>query len=439
MNVVLVGANHRTAPLDVRERLFVPAGELAVMLEDLKRVPGVSEGLILSTCNRTELVTCLDDPSGVAGALVEFLSERRGLAAPELERHLYRLRDLEAVRHVFRVASSLDSMVVGEPQILGQVKQAYQASLQRRTLGTVLDGLMRRSFVVAKKVRTRTGIARHPVSVSHVAVELARQIFGSLEGSSVMLLGAGKMGDLSARQLLKEGVDRVLVASRTEERALEAAGRFGGTAIRLESCAARLREVDIVISSTGAPGYVLRRSEVAAGLHGRRGRPLFFIDIAVPRDIDPEVNTLDNVYLYDIDDLKEIVDANRCERRQEAELAESLVEREVAAFHAWMLALDAGTAIASLRERGHLLKDEELKRFLERHRDGLSEAQRRDLEGMLHALVNKLLHEPTVLLKRSLGSVDSARRAEMLRDLSGPLEPPAPGKGRGRGRAPRSD
>jgi glutamyl-tRNA reductase len=229
-----VGVSHRTAPLELRERLFIPRAGLSAMLDDLKRVQGVQEGLILSTCNRTELVTTLHDPIAGPGSLIDFLSVHQGLRAADIERHLYRLHDLQAVRHVFRVASSLDSLVVGEPQILGQVKDAYQASVERRMLGRVLDGLMRHSFEVARKVRTRTGIARHPVSVGQAAVGLARQIFGTLAGRTVMLIGAGKMSELAARQLVTEGVREVIVANRTHERALDMARRISGTAVAFE-------------------------------------------------------------------------------------------------------------------------------------------------------------------------------------------------------------
>ncbi len=418
MKLVLVGLNHRSAPLEVRERLYVPRTALPAVLDDLKRVEGVDESLVLSTCNRTELITRLSDPVSGAGRLVEFLCARHALPAPDLERHLYRLHDLDAVRHTFRVTSSLDSMVLGEPQILGQVKEAYLASLECRALGKVLDGLMRHSFEVAKKVRTRTGIARHPVSVSQAAVSLARQIFGSLSGKNVMLLGAGKMSELAARHLVQDGVRSVLVSNRTYERAVEIARRFHGVAVTFERMAEHFDEVDIVISSTGAPHFVLRLEDVAAMMRRRRGRPVFLIDIAVPRDIDPRVNTLENVYLYDIDDLEQVVNANRQERQNEALLAESLVEEEVAAFRAWLGGLEAGPAIAALRDRCHRLKDEELRRFLEKHRD-LSEPQRRELEALLHTVINKILHEPSVRLRRTLGGLDGALKVEAIRDLFG--------------------
>jgi glutamyl-tRNA reductase len=421
MDLALVGLNHRSAPLEVRERLFVPRAALPSLLGALKALPGVREGFILSTCNRTEILACLDGaPEAV---LVEFISARHGLPAADLSRYLYRLRSLEAARHLFRVAASLDSMVVGEPQILGQVKEAYQAAQECGALGRVLDGLLQHSFEAAKKVRSRTGIARHPVSVSHAAVSLARQIFGVLEGRTVVVLGAGKMSELAVRHLVEEGVRSIIVSNRTYERAVELAERFGGKAVRFESLAEQFEAADILIASTGAPHHVLRYDEVAALARRRRGRPIFMIDIAVPRDIEPRVNTLENVYLYDLDDLRRVVEENRDGRRREALLAESLVDEAVVRFHAWLRGLDAGPAIAAVRERYHRLKEEELQRFLERHRD-LPEPQRRDLAALLHGLVNKFLHEPTHRLRQGLSRADGAQRVELFRDLFGVEEPP---------------
>ncbi len=433
INLVLVGLNHRSAPLPVRERLFVPRGDLPGLLDELRGVEGVDEGLVLSTCNRTEFLARVSDAQTGSDGLERLLLARGQAPAQDLEGHLYRLRGPQAVRHVFRVASSLDSLVVGEPQILGQVKEAYLLSVEHRTLGRVLDGLMRHAFEVAKKVRTSTGIARHPVSVGQAAVSLARQIFGSLEGRSVLLLGAGKMGELAARQLVEEGAGRVRVANRTHARALDLAQRFGGEAVLFEERAECCAEVDIVLASTGAPHFILGPEEVAAALRHRRGRPLFIIDIAVPRDVDPRVNDLESVYVYDLDDLERVVDANRAGRIEEAAAAETLIEREVVSFEAWVRGLAAGPAIAAWRERSHQLKDEELERFLSRHRD-LPEPQRRELAEMLHGLVNRILHEPTVRLKRALGRAREEEGARLLRDLLG-LEDPSPPPSR---RAPRS-
>jgi glutamyl-tRNA reductase len=415
-DLALVGLNHRSAPLAVRERLFVPRPALPALLGALKEVPGVSEGFILSTCNRTEVLACLDGAR--EETLVEFLGARHGMAAPALDPYLYRLRSLEAVRHLFRVAASLDSLVVGEPQILGQVKEAYQAALECGALGRVLDGLLQHAFEAAKKVRARTGIARHPVSVSQAAVGLARQIFGTLEGRTVVVLGAGKMSELVVRHLVEEGVRSVIVSNRTYERAVELAERFGGRAARFESLPDQFEVADILIASTGAPHHVLRYDEVAVLVRRRRGRPIFLIDIAVPRDIEPRVNTLENVYLYDLDDLRRVVEENRDGRRREAEQAEALIDEAVARFHAWLRGLDAGPAIAAVRERYHRLKEEELRRFLQRHRD-LPEPQRRDLAALLHGLVNKFLHEPTRRLRQGVGRADGAQRVELFRDLFG--------------------
>ncbi|MEE9231665.1 MAG: glutamyl-tRNA reductase [Acidobacteriota bacterium] len=421
MNVYLIGANHTSAPIELRERLFVPKSALPEALDELKRVEGVQEGLLLSTCNRTEVLTRLDQTADGEEPILDYLSRRHSLPVQELEPHLYRMRDLDAVRHMFRVAGSLDSLVLGESQILGQVKEAYLASLERRSLGRVLGGLMRHAFSVAKKIRTQTGIARNPVSISQVAVSLAVQIFGSLSGKTVMLLGAGKMGELAARRLTEEGVRTVIVSSRTLERAREIARRFGGSAVSFDEVVNHFEFVDILISSTGAPHYVLRADQVADLMRRRRNRPVFLIDIAFPRDIDPRVNEFDNVYLYDIDDLKHIVDATRLERQHEAATAESLVEREVAAFSNWYNGLQVGPLIAGMRERSEQVKNEQLERFLARHPD-LSARQRQDLETLLRSLVNKILHEPTVRLKQVFAQLEDPHHIDVVRNLFEPGE-----------------
>ncbi len=428
MNLLLVGANHRSAPMDLRERLHVPRHALPQTLEELKRVEGVEEGLLLSTCNRTELLARFNGCNSDEEPLIHFLSQRHSLAVEDLKPHLYRLRDLDAVRHLFRVAASLDSLVLGEPQILGQVKEAYLASRECRALGTVLGGLMQHAFAVAKKIRTRTGIARNPVSVSQVAVSLAKQIFGTLTGKTVMLLGAGEMSELAAQRLLQEGVRTVIVSSRTYERAGELAQRFRGVAVPFERFAEHFESVDIVISSTGAPHFVLQYEQIVSLMRHRRGRPVFLIDIAMPRDIDPRVNSLDNVYLYDIDDLEKVATANRREREQDSEMAESLIEQEVAAFSSWFRTLEVGPAIAALREHCLRLQETELEHFLKKHQE-LSGDFRQDLQVWLRGLVNKLLHEPTVRLKRALGSLDESSKIEVVGDLFSPRDTPQ-GSGR---------
>ncbi len=421
MNVYLIGANHTSAPIELRERLFVPKNALPEALDELKRVEGVREGLLLSTCNRTEILTRLNQTGDGGRPLLDYLSRRHSLSVQELEPHLYRMRDLDAVRHMVRVAASLDSLVLGESQILGQVKEAYLASLEQRSLGRVLSGLMRHAFSVAKKIRTQTGIARNPVSISQVAVSLAVQIFGSLSGKTVMLLGAGKMSELAARRLMEEGVRTVIVSSRTLERAREIAQRFGGSAVSFDEVVTHFQSVDILISSTGAPHYVLRADQVADLMRRRRNRPVFLIDIAVPRDIDPRVNKFDNVYLYDIDDLTQVVDANRLERQHEAALAESLVEHEVTAFSNWYSGLQVGPLIAAMRERSEHLKNEQLSHFLAQHHD-LSARHRQDLEALLRGLVNKILHEPTVRLKQAFALLEDPLHVDVVRNLFEPGE-----------------
>jgi glutamyl-tRNA reductase len=413
---VVVGLSHRTAPVEMREKLAFTRDEIGEISSRLRSVAEIEEGVILSTCNRTEILAMPRE--GVAHDTVverirDFLSEARSLDPAELDRYLYAHRGLEAVRHLFRVASSLDSMMVGEPQILGQVKEAYSLAVQSEMIGPQLDGLLQRAFAVAKRVRATTQIARNPVSISYAAADLAAKIFGSLTGRSVMLLGAGKMADLAARHLIGAGVRTVYVASRTFHHAQDLARRHNGIPVTFDRYMEFLPKVDIVISSTAAPHYILLLEDAQRLMKARRGRPVFFIDIAVPRDIDPACNRLDNLYLYDIDDLQKVVDAGLEDRKREAVLAESIVEEEVAAFIARSRARDAAPAIIALRQRLQAVAMEEMRR----HRSQLgplSEKQEASIREMLTSLVNKILHGPTREMKRGTGTAGSAHVVEIV-------------------------
>jgi glutamyl-tRNA reductase len=420
MSIVLVGVNHRSAPLEVRERLTFPASDLAEALQRFTGIPSIAEALILSTCNRTELLVHANG-RGTADrseAMKQFLASERNFPASDLDRYCYRMTDRDAVHHFFRVAASLDSLVMGEAQILGQVKEAYQAAVKAGSIGVVLDPLLRRALGVAKKVRTQTGIARHPHSVSSAAVSLARTIFEDLKGRRVLLIGAGKMGELAARALLERGADSVMITNRSYPRALELAQSFGGQAEPFERLLETLERVDIVISSTAAPEPILRYEDVAKLIRSRKNRPIFFIDIAVPRDIEARVNTIDNVYLYDLDDLTDAVSEGRTEREAEATLAEAIVRREVEAFETWVRHQDLSPLIVATRERLEQIRSLEL----ERHRSrlaSLTEEQRRAVEELTGGLLSKILHHPIQALKRTVRHPDGPDRALFFKEVFG--------------------
>ncbi|HPX55820.1 MAG TPA: glutamyl-tRNA reductase [Syntrophales bacterium] len=399
MKIILLGLNHKTAPLEIREKLSCAAPEGTSPLREIMRIDGIREAFYLSTCNRTEVFFRVDDAPEEALDRLKTLIRKRGNFRPEeMDRHFYLYFDEQAIRHLFRVASSLDSMVMGEPQILGQVKESYREAVDNDATGILLNKILHHTFRVAKRVRTETGIASHAVSVSYTAVELAKKIFGNLAGKTVLLVGAGEMSELAARHLMQNGAGRILVANRTFERSLQLADLFKGEAIRFDDVEQRLREADIVISSTGAPGYIISKDRVAAALHRRKNRLLFLIDIAVPRDIDPEAARLDNVYLYNVDDLQDIVDENRNIRRKEAEKAEAIVEEEVGRYREWYNTLEVVPTIVSLKEKTAGIIRGELERSSSWLQD-LREDERNHVEILLSSVVNKILHDPIVGLK----------------------------------------
>jgi len=412
MELSVVGLSHHTAPVEVRERLHFPESELLHALGALRRRAGVAEAVLFSTCNRIEAVLRLEDGAEALPLVAEFLAEARRLPRGEFERFLYHHSQSEAIRHIFRVASSLDSMVVGEPQVLGQVKAAYASARAAGTLGGVLDEVLTHAFAVAKKVRTETGIASSAVSVGHAAVELARKIFGSLEGRTVFLIGAGKMSELAAKHLRRSGAQAILVTNRTYGRAQELAEQLGGQAIRFDDLLSYAAQADIVISSTGAPHFILRKQHGEEFMAQRRNRPMFFIDIAVPRDVDPELNKLDNVFVYDIDDLQQVVNANLRERQREAVRAEEIVEREVDRMLARLKRLELTPTILALQEKFHGLRNDELARAGLRD---LTPAQRAEVEEMTRSLVDKILHMPLAQLKRLPQEPDGLKLVEFIR------------------------
>jgi glutamyl-tRNA reductase len=398
MRIVLIGMNHKTAPVEIRERLQLDCGDGGPALAELLGIPEVREVLVLSTCNRVEVLARVADGEAAVERLKEFIFRQGNLDAAELSRCLYVHRDREAVRHLFRVAASLDSLVMGEPQILGQVKEAYRRAVDRHATGVLLNRLVHHALRTAKRVRTETGIAGNAVSVSYAAVELAKKIFGNLHGKTILLVGAGEMSELAARHLLRQGVGRILIANRTYARAEELAEAFRGTPVAFDRLPEILTEVDIVIASTGAPGYVVTAEMVAAALRRRRNRLLFLIDIAVPRDIDPAAGEIENVYLYNIDHLQDVVDANRETRLAEAGKAEGIVAAEVAVFEAWLNALAVVPTIVALRGKMEGIVRGELERSAH-WLGGLSAEEQSRIEGLAAAVVNKILHDPIAGLK----------------------------------------
>ena len=390
----LIGLNHRTAPLDIRERLADPEAKLAEITHALTRLPGVDGACVISTCNRVEVVVSSADD--VVDSIIDWLSRHGCTPRERLEPHLYIRRGGEAVTHLFRVASGLDSMVVGEPQIAGQVKKAFGAG----ALDPMLQQLFEQTMHVVKKVRSQTGIGEHAVSIPYAAVELAKKIFGELDGVRVLLLGAGEIGELTAEHFAKQSVEQIFVANKTYERAAELSARFGGSAVQFNAFEDQLAECDIVIASTAAPHYVIEAAQVQRALEARSQRGLFLIDLAVPRNIDPAIERIDGAYLYDIDDLQQVADANRERRRCEAARAEEIVAGEVRSFHRRIDSEDATPTIVELRARVDGLRAVELEKCL-RKLGPISIEQRQSVERFATQLTNKILHQPIVELKKN--------------------------------------
>jgi glutamyl-tRNA reductase len=398
--IVVIGLNHKTAPVEVRECLAFSSEDNTKVLQAMRQEPCVDEIVLFSTCNRVEFLLATKDVSKAVETVKNFLADFKKTPRSTFEQALYLHSGDEAVRHMFRVASSLDSMVVGEAQILGQIKESYREACNHRTCGVVLNRLMHRSFWVAKRVRTETGIGDHAVSISYAAVELGRKIFGELEGKAVLLIGAGEMAELAVEHLVTNRAGPIFVANRTFERGLEIAERFKGTAIRFEEIPEYLKEVDIVISSTGAPNYILRHSDFKGVMRARKNRPLFLIDIAVPRDVDPEINRITNVYVYDIDDLQSAIQENIDERQREARKGERIADAAVIQFRRWFQSLDVVPTIISLREKVEAIRQAELKKTFA-SLVSASEEDRAAINRMTEALVKKILHDPTLFLKQS--------------------------------------
>jgi glutamyl-tRNA reductase len=415
MHIVVVGLSHKTAPVEIREKLAVPESRIGEALTRLCSYQGVREGILLSTCNRVEVYAVVDEIESGYGRIQEFLADAHlSLSSEELTPHLYWHQGDRAISHLFRVASSLDSMIVGESQILGQIKDAFEIALTHKATGIILNKVVKKAISVAKRVRTETKIAEMAVSVSYAAVELAKKIFSDLSEKTVLLVGAGEMAKLAARHFIANGVRHVRVTTRNPQHGLELADRFGGTAVPFEQFREDMASADIVLVSTGAAHYLVSKDDVQRSVKQRMNRPMFLIDISVPRNIDPAVRHVDNAFLFDIDDLKARVEQNRGGRLQEAEKAERMVADEVGIVRQWLQSLEVTPTIVALRTRADDIRRAEVEKTLGRLAN-LSAPDRELVEAMASSIVNKLIHNTMVTLKAEVNSSEGAAFVEAAR------------------------
>jgi len=397
--IVDIGMNHKTAPVELRELVAFGGHNIDEVMNSIRSIKDIKESMVLSTCNRVEILFTTDKEKEAKESVIEFLSHVSGIKKEELGSTLYIYDNEEAIRHIFRVGASLDSMIVGEPQILGQVKEAYRIAVNHKSSSVILNRLMHRTFSLAKKIRTETDISGSAVSVSFAAVELGKKIFGDLQGKEVLLIGAGEMAELAATYLLNNRIAKILVANRTFSRAVELADHFHGKAISFEEISDQLLVVDVVITSTASPEPVISLNQVKNTMRRRKNRPLFFIDIAVPRDVEPQVNGIENVFVYDIDDLTGIVESNINKRKGEAVKAERMVDEEVIKFSEWFKTLDVVPTIVALKDKCENIRQIELKKTLSGLGD-LTPEQRKSVENLTISIAKKILNDPIVLLKR---------------------------------------
>jgi glutamyl-tRNA reductase len=424
MHIIVVGLSHKTAPVEIREKLAVPESRMGEALTRLCSYQGVREGVLLSTCNRVEVYAVVDEIESGYGRIQDFLADAHlSLSSEQLTPHLYWHEGDRAISHLFRVASSLDSMIVGESQILGQIKDAFEFALTHKSTGIILNKVVKKAISVAKRVRTETKIAEMAVSVSYAAVELAKKIFSDLSDKTVLLVGAGEMAKLAAKHFIANGVRHVRVTTRSAQHALELANRFGGTPVPFEEFREDMASADIVLVSTGAAHYLVSEDDVQRSVKQRMNRPMFLIDISVPRNIDPAVRHVDNAFLFDIDDLKTRVERNRGERLNEAEKAERMVVDEVGIVRQWLQSLEVTPTIVALRARVEDIKQAELDKTLGRLAN-LSTSEREMVEAMASSIVNKLIHNTMMTLKAEVNSsdgtafIEAARRFFNLGDLA---------------------
>lgn len=400
MNIIVVGLSHKTAAVEIREKVAFSPDQIEKPLYELVNLEGIIEGVIVSTCNRVEIYATTRDIAGGIARIKRFVADYHQISLDLLEQHLYSYHSEVAIRHVFRVASSLDSMIVGEPQILGQIKTSYGYAAEYKTSGIILNRFLHKAFSVAKRVRTETKIASSAVSVAFAAVELAKKILGDLSDKTVMLVGAGEMCELAAKHFLNSGARGVMVTNRTFERAERLAESLDGEAILFEQLFEQLHRADIVLSSTGAPHVIIGPADVNEVIKRRRFKPMFFIDIAVPRDIDPKVDEIENAYLFTVDHLQEIVQANLAQRNQEAEKAEEIIDQEIGQFFKWLSSLEVTPTIVALRNRFDEIRRTELSRTVSNWKELTPDTEKK-LEALTMSMMNKLLHTPTTVLKKA--------------------------------------
>ncbi len=413
--IILIGANHKTAPVELREKLSFSSEETRSALKILVNDSDIRESLVFSTCNRTEILY-IPETGDQVDKVITFIAEHKQIDIREFKENLYIYKDDDAIRHLFRVSASLDSMVVGEPQILGQIKSAYRMAVAEKASGVMLNRLMHKSFSVAKKIRKETGIGDNAVSISYAAIELAHKIFSNLAEKSVMLLGAGEMAELAVEHLISHKVKKIVVANRTFKNAVDLAGRFNGQAVKFEERVQALADVDIIISSTGATEYVLTRDQVKAAMKLRNHHTLFFIDIAVPRDIDPKINSISNAYVYDIDDLKNIVESNIEQRGKETVKAERFVEEAVVKFRQWIEGLAVVPTIKALNDKMASIVDIECKKTL----SSMQHLSAEDIEAirrMTQAIATRTIHDPIVFLRNTGDHRDDSLYLNVTRQL----------------------
>ncbi len=416
MLIIVVGVNHRTAPVEIREKLSFSEHYLGESLNKLKEYPAIEGCVIISTCNRTEIYAATREMDEGLNAIWDFLSRKSGVDISEIKNCTYAHTLYDTIRHLFRVASGLDSMVLGETQILGQVRQAYQTACSFGATNRVINTLFQQALTVGKRVRTETGIDQNSVSISYTAVELARQIFGSLNGRTVLIIGAGKMSELTALHLVANGVSGVIVSNRSFDRAVSLAERFGGKAVKFDQLLRHMAEADIVISCTAASHFVVRSGDVEQMMSGRRGRQIMMIDIAVPRDIDPAVAKIPGVALYDVDDLQNVVDQHLHERKKAAVIAEGIIEEELEQFMKWLATQFAVPTITALKQWGEEIKQQELRRALNRLGE-LSDHDRKVIGSLANSIVNKILHLPVTRVKEYALTPEGHLYTEVLQNL----------------------
>ncbi len=414
--IVLIGLNHKTAPINIRECLAFSKDESLEALKSLKTSSVIKEAALISTCNRIEVIMITENDSQALEVAKTYLSGSKKIPITQFEDSLYIFYGENAVRHLFKVAASLDSMVVGEPQILGQIKDAYRRAISIKTSGVILNRLFHKTFFVAKKVRHETGIGDHAVSISYAAIELGKKIFGSLEGKHVLLIGAGEMAELAVEHLIRNRTDKIFVANRTFQRALKLAQNFKGEAVHFKEISDFLQYVDIIISSTGSSEFILFKDQIKKTMRRRKNRPLFFIDIAVPRDIDPKINRINNAYVYDIDDLKGVIEENIEDRSREAAKAERFIDEAVIRFRQWYENLGVVPTIKDLRKKMERIAENEIKKTLKSLPD-LSAEKCDAINRMTEAIVNKFLHDPTIYLKNEGYHGDKSISLDLTRKL----------------------